>query len=118
MKVTIEGDTPKIKIEAKINAHLESSGTNTDYLDKENAEALRKEIEEELQRRFEDYLEKTVELGSDTAGIGRYVKVNYLTFEDFEKIKWKEIYPNAKFDVNVHVNLNVSKIIFHRLPNV
>lgn len=117
IKVTVENNRPKISIESKINAHLESYGTNTDYLDKDNAELLRKEIEEELTRRLQEYFEKTAELGSDIAGVGRFAKVNYLTFDDFEKIKWKEIYSNAQFDIKVSVNLNVSKIIFHRLPN-
>ncbi|MBQ9280387.1 MAG: Ger(x)C family spore germination protein [Clostridia bacterium] len=117
VKVLIEGDVPKVTINANIDAHLEAYSSNTDYLDKENAALLKKEVEEELERRLKEYLEKTVALGSDIAGIGRYAKVNYLTYEEFEKINWKEIYPNATFDVHVDVELSISKIIFHKLPN-
>lgn len=117
IKVNINNNIPKIDINIPINAHIEAFSSNTDYLDKENVEILKNTIETELEKKIIEYLNKTIEFDSDIAGLGRFAKINYLTFDEFEKTNWKEIYKNSQFSVNFEVNMNVSKIIYHKLPN-
>ena len=115
--VKIENNIPKIKINVYLDAHLESSGTTTDYLDNDNKYKLNKAVEEKITQIVNDYLNKLIECDSDIAGIGREAKLLCTTWKEFEELNWKEIFKNAEFDVSSSVSLNVSQIIFHRIPN-
>ena len=115
--VKIKDNIPYITFEASIAGHFESSNSTTSYLQKENAEILKKSLEDEIKKRLEQYFLKTKEFNADIAGIGQYAKKNYLTFEEFEKQNWKEIYKNAVFEVNVKADLNISKITYHTIKN-
>lgn len=115
--VQIENNVPKIKITAYLDAHLESSGTTTDYLNNDNKYKLNKAVEEKVTQIVNDYLNKLIEYDSDIAGIGREAKLLCKTWKEFEDLKWKEIFKNTEFDVSSDVSLNVSQIIFHRIPN-
>ena len=75
-------------------------------------------IEEKLAKQLKEYFKLTQEFNSDIAGIGKYVKTKYLTWEEFEKSDWLKNYKNAKINVNVNVDLNVSRVISHTVPNV
>lgn len=115
--VSFENGIPKVKIDISISAHLQSSGGTTNYLDKKNKQALKKEIEEKITSIIQEYLDKTIELGCDISGIGRYAKKHYLTWQEFDDSNWKENYKNLKYEINMNIDLDVSRIIFHRLPN-
>ena len=65
-----------------------------------------------------NYLEMLKEIDSDITALGKYARINYLTWEDFEEINWKEIFKNSKIEIKTNVNLNISETAFHRLPNV
>ncbi|MBQ8300220.1 MAG: Ger(x)C family spore germination protein [Clostridia bacterium] len=116
--VTMKNDIPEINIKIKLTGHLRSSTSTTDYLDKENKNILTSNIEKEIKTLVEKYIQLTQSYNTDTAGIGRYVKQEFLTWDEFEKLKWNEQYKNARFNINVDVDLNVSRIIFHRISNI
>ena len=116
--VTLDNETPEINIYANLTAKLQSSNSTTDYLTNKNKNALKEKIEEKLEKQLKEYFKLTQEFNSDIAGIGKYVKSKYLTWEEFEKSKWLENYKNAKINVKINVDLNVSRVISHTVPNV
>lgn len=115
--VNIEGNVPKIKIKVFLDAHFQSSGATTNYLENENKHKLNESVEKAVIDIINGYLDKLIEFDSDIVGIGKQVRKKYLTWEDFENLNWKEIFKNSEFEVETDVSLNVSQIIFHRIPN-
>lgn len=116
--VNVQSETPEINISIDLTAKLQSSNSTTNYLTNKNKNALKEKIEEKLEKQLSKYLKLTQEFNSDIAGIGKYVKTKYLTWEEFEKSNWLENYKNAKINVQVNINLNVSRVISHTVPNV
>lgn len=114
--VKIEKNIPKIKIDVYINARLRSVSSTTDYLESENKYALNEEIKENIKLAVLDYLNKIKELDSDIAALGRFAKKNVLTHKEFEELDWPSIFKNSEFEINVHSELNVYQIIFHKIP--
>lgn len=117
INVKIENDIPKINISAYINAHLEASNSATDYLDKENKIALNAAIEEEIKKSIYEYLDEIKKLDADIVGFGKYAKKSCLTWKEYEDLKWQDIFKNSEFNVEVKVNLDISRIVFHKFPN-
>lgn len=117
IKVKIEDNIPKVDINVFVVAHLEATSSTTDYLKDENKIKLRKSVEDKIKSSIYEYLNKIKELDSDIAGIGKYAKKNYLTWQEFEELNWQDIFKNSEFKVKVNVNLDISRIIFHKLPN-
>lgn len=116
--VNLENKTPEINIAVDLTAKLQSSNSTTDYLTNKNKNALKKKIEEKLEEQLNEYFKLTQDFNSDIAGLGKYVKTKYLTWEEFKKSNWLENYKNAKINVEVNVDLNVSRVISHTVPNV
>ena len=117
IKVKIENNIPKVDINVFVAAHLEATSSTTDYLKDENKIKLRTSIENKIKSNVYEYLNKIKELDSDIAGIGKYAKKNYLTWQEFEAVEWQKIFKNSEFKVTANVNLDISRIIFHKLPN-
>lgn len=116
--VIIKDNIPEITINIKLTGHLRSSTSTTDYLQKENKKILTSEIEKEIKALIDEYLKTTQSYNADVAGIGKYVKQEFLTWNEFEKLKWNELYQKVNINVNVDVDLNVSRVIFHRISNI
>lgn len=116
--VTMKNNIPEINITIKLTGHLQSSTSTTDYLDKENKNILTTNIEKEIKTLVEKYIKMTQNYNADTAGIGKYVKQEFLTWKEFEALKWNEIYEKTKINIDVDVDLNVSRVIFHRVSNI
>lgn len=115
--VDIEKNVPEITITINILAKLQSSNSTTDYLNKKNKNLLKEKIETKLETQLTEYLRKTQELNSDISGIGKHVKKEYLTWTEFKKSNWNKNYQNAKIKLDVNVDLNVSRVIAHTIPN-
>lgn len=117
INVDVKDKVPKVDITLFINAHLEASNSTTDYLNPENKQKLKKAIEEKVTSNIYEYLNEIKKLDSDIVGIGKYAKVKCLTWKDYEDLKWQEIFKNSEFNVNVKVDLDISRIVFHKVPN-
>lgn len=117
IKVTIKNNRPHIDVTAFVEARLESDGPSIDYLKQENKNRLNKKVAEHIYDILEKYmLETTQNIKADAAGFGRYAKSNFLTWQEFEKLDWHDIYQNATYEINVKSNVNVSQIVSHSLP--
>ncbi len=118
IKVSTDTDNPKIDINIELVAHLVSSGSDINFYEGDNKKRLEEELNKSLEKRISDYLDKTIhELGSDIAGFGRFAKMNYLTWQEFEKYNWLEKYKNSTYTVKVKTNVNISQVISHTEPN-
>lgn len=118
IKVTLDGDTPKINCKVQIEAHLFSSGSEIDFHETKNLKRLEKELNEAIKKNISEYFELTMhKFDSDIAGIGRLARTNFLTWEEFKKYKWLEKYKNSKYDIEVNTSLNVSQVISHKVKN-
>ena len=74
-------------------------------------------IKEKLTSSIYEYLDEIKKLDSDIVGFGKFAKAKCLTWKEFEDMNWQDIFKNSEFNVNVHVSLDISRIIFHKLPN-
>lgn len=117
INVDVKDKIPKVDITLFINAHFEASNSTTDYLNPENKLKLKKAIQEKITSNIYEYLNEIKKLDSDIVGIGKYAKVKCLTWEDYEDLHWQEIFKNSEFNVKVEVDLDISRIVFHKLPN-
>lgn len=117
INVDVKDKVPKVDITLFINAHFEASNSTTDYLNPENKLKLKKVIQEKITSNIYEYLNEIKKLDSDIVGIGKYAKVKCLTWEDYEDLHWQEIFKNSEFNVKVEVDLDISRIVFHKLPN-
>ncbi len=117
INVDVKDKVPKVDITLFINAHFEASNSTTDYLNPENKLKLKKAIQEKITSNIYEYLNEIKKLDSDIVGIGKYAKVKCLTWEDYEDLHWQEIFKNSEFNVKVEVDLDISRIVFHKLPN-
>ena len=118
IEVTIDGDSPKIKCDIKLKAHLVSSGSNINFYDEKNKNRLEKDLNEKIKKELSTYFDKTIkEYKADIAGIGRFAKANYLTWKEFEDYNWLEKYQNSTYEINVDTEINISQIISHIIPN-
>lgn len=115
--VTVENNVPKINVDVFVNAHLEASNGTTDYLNAKNKSGLNQAIKEKLTSSIYEYLDEIKKLDSDIVGFGKFAKAKCLTWKEFEDMSWQDIFKNSEFNVNVHVSLDISRIIFHKLPN-
>ncbi len=118
IKVTLNGDNPKIECKVNLQAHLFSSGSNIDFHDTKNVERLENELNEAIKKQISKYLDKTIhEFEADITGFGRFARTNFLTWQEFENYKWLEKYKNSTYDIEVNTNVNVSQIISHKVKN-
>lgn len=116
IKVKIEDNIPNIDIKLYLDAKLAASVTTVDYLNEDNKNKLSEAISKKLTELLNTHLEKiTREFKADIVGFGRYAKINYLTFDDFYKVKWLSIYPNSKFNIDLKIDLNTAQIISNTL---
>ncbi len=117
INVDVKEKVPKVDITLFINAHLEASNSTTNYLNPENKLKLKKVIQEKITSNIYEYLNEIKKMDSDIVGIGKYAKVKCLTWKDYEDLHWQEIFKNSEFNVKVEVDLDISRIVSHKLPN-
>lgn len=75
-------------------------------------EIIEKEMEEILERDILKLLEKTRDnFDSDICGIGNFVKMKFLTLEEWEKYNWPEQYKHTDFDIDVSFRIRRTGLI-------
>jgi len=68
----------------------------------EDLSRLQRDIADDIEERAEKLIQQVQELGSDSLGIGRYVR-NSLSAEEWYSMDWPSVYPNVTIRVNAHV---------------
>lgn len=118
IKVTLDGDIPKIYCNIKLHAHLVSSGSAINFYDSQNKDRLIEELNISIENLISRYFDKTIhEYQSDISGMGRMAKMNFLTWNEFENYNWLSKYKNSIYEIEVDTDVNISQIISHKVPN-
>jgi len=114
IRVKTDPDNPKIKIKIFLEGQLLSESSENPA--ETNIPECEKEIERATKEAIKNFLEKTkTEFNSDIVGFGQWAKINFLTYDDFEKYDWNSRYSQAEFDVQV--NFDLRRIGFTDLRN-
>lgn len=112
IKVTIENDIPHIAINLDLHADIMTLNKNVDYETDEILSQISNSSEEYLTKEFNDYLEKiSSKYETDIDNFCTKAKANFLTLYDWRNFNWNEKFKNAKFDVNINVNVLSAMLI-------
>lgn len=108
----------KYKVDVKVKDHepisidisIELEGsvleyTREEHTDTENAQKkIEKKINEYLMKKSNVLIDLTKELKVDPIGLGSYVR-NKLTYEQWEKINWDDVYPTLDINLDIKMKL-------------
>jgi len=104
VKVDIKGDNVFIKISLDYEGDIVSIQSGLDY--ESNLDILEKATVNHVKENIMKFLKKTTdEYDSDICGFGRYVKGEFLTWDQWESFNWPEKYKNTTFDVELDFNI-------------
>lgn len=105
--IRIKEGKPLISIDLKLVADIQAVQSNMDYDEPDKAARLKEAYFDYLNKGFKDLLLKTTgEYRSDIYGFGDMAKRNYKTIEEWEKVKWQDIFPEAQYNVNLDVRVS------------
>lgn len=97
-------DSPKIKVGIYLEGQLMSESVDVPV--EEDINKLELQVEQEIKTAAEVFLKKTAEdYDSDIVGFGQWAKINFLTYDEFEKYDWYSHYNKSEFEVNVDFKL-------------
>lgn len=103
LKTSIENDVPLININLNLTALIDEY-TEEDNLDKQE---IKKMMEDNIANSIKAEVQKLIKymqnIGSDPIGIGELIRSKYNKY--WKSIKWKEVYKDTVFNVDVKVNI-------------
>lgn len=104
--VKLEGNTPVINVQLRLEADIVAIEAGTHYENAEQIKKLEAEIGQYLKEGMHRYLEKTArEFNADICGFGMEMKKKTLTWPEWQSVKWVDIYRNSIFQVGVDVKI-------------
>ncbi len=104
IKVKTEEDKPKARIKIYLEGQLISEAVNSPV--EADIKETERAVEKETKNALELFLKKTTEeFDSDIVGFGRAAKMNFLSYDDFEKYDWTSKYKNIDFEIDVDFKL-------------
>ncbi|MGL5514283.1 MAG: Ger(x)C family spore germination protein [Sporomusa sp.] len=90
------------------------SGINyesTDYID-----LLEQQLVNIITNQLEKTLTRTQQLGTDVVGFGLYTRTLFSNYDDYDQFNWYEVYPTAKFNLDVTVNIRRTGLMHKTSP--
>ena len=112
VKVNIVNGSPLIKLNYTFSGRIQSMKSDSKYLDPFVLKNISDYTNTYLKSIFEDYFYKTSkEFGTDTTGLSKYAKSNFLTINDAKNFNWNNSYSDAFFDITVDTNIISSSLL-------
>lgn len=112
ISVSIDNDTPIININLNLDADILTLENNVNYQSKENLEKISNATTEYMKKQINDYLNKTCkEYGVDIDDFYTKALCHFNTISEWEDFNWEAKIQNAKFNVNLDVNVTSSLLI-------
>jgi len=104
--VTIEDNAPRISVNLNLHADIMTLNKDVEYETNEVLTKISNATKDYLTEQFNDYLKKvSEEYESDIDNFCTKARANFLTLPDWENFNWNEKFKNAKFDVDIDVNV-------------
>lgn len=112
ISVDIKDDTPHISVKIYLNADIMTLEDNMDYESNETLEKISSSTKEYMESQLDDYLNKvSKEYSTDIDHFCTKAFSHFATISEWKEFNWCEKFKNAKFDVNVDVNVVSSLLI-------
>ena len=112
INVSIDGYTPTININLSLDADILTLENNVNYQSEENLEKISNVTTEYMKTQINDYLNKTCkEYGVDIDDFYTKALSHFNTISEWEDFNWEDKIENAKFNVNLDVNVTSSLLI-------
>lgn len=110
-KFNVYKEKDEIKATVDIHLQIDIEEYAHDYLEKE---ATQKKLSSEISRQLTDLGKETIatvqKANNDALGIGEKVKAHY--YSTWEKLNWREVYPQVPIDLTVEVDIVQHGIIY------
>lgn len=112
VKVNIENDIPNISIDLNLSADIITLQNNENYESSEILKKISDSAQKYMKNQVNDYLNKVCnEYGVDIDKFYAKALYHFATIPEWKNFNWEEKIKNAKFDINVDVNVISSVLI-------
>ena len=112
IKVSIINGSPYIHVKVHLLSYVNSMDYGLDLTSFENIQLVQEYAEAYLESKLLDYLYTTSkQFHSDIANFGKYSAIDYLTVQEWQKLDWKNLYPDSFFDVEVQVDVKNGNLL-------
>ncbi|MDH7480190.1 MAG: Ger(x)C family spore germination C-terminal domain-containing protein, partial [Syntrophomonadaceae bacterium] len=105
IKIDVSSPVPRISIEVFLEGGVLGIQSGSSYEDPRYRPLLEAATADRIRNDIIQLLQKTQQLGVDSAWLGRRAKIHFLTEKAWDEYRWKEVYPQASIDLAVHVDL-------------
>lgn len=106
INITIENDVPHISLNLYLHADIMTLDKDIEYETDEILLKISNSTKDYLTTQFSNYLKKvSTEYESDIDNFCTKATAHFLTMSDWENFNWNEKFKNAKFDINIDVNV-------------
>lgn len=110
-KITlVEASTPKYKITIQLDSVIKEISEDVILEDPKSIKTLEELIEKEMEKKVNNLLKKLQEMKSDPLGFGT-VYDSSIRNKKLTKEEWKDIFPQAEFDVKIKLNIVKTGIV-------
>jgi len=90
------------------------SGINYESL--EYVDLLEHQLTNIITNQLEKTLTRTQQLGTDVVGFGLYTRTLFDNYDDYDQFNWYEVYPTAKFNLDVIVKIRRTGLLHKTSP--
>jgi len=109
IQVTTKNSKPNVILDIKLNGEYIYFESDVDYNQKDKNAILVNYVENTIAANIKKLLEKTSkDFGSDVCLFAKYARMNFLTWQQWEKYDWNKKYENVEFDVNVDMQIKMT----------
>lgn len=117
VKVNIEGDRPEIRIDIYQEPEIVGISSGVNY----ESTKLKPVLEEALEKIISERCRRLASLAqeefrSDIFGLGRYARMKFLTLGQWREFSWEDVFPAAAVDIQVHVKIRRTGLMFETRP--
>ena len=106
IKVDLNGDNPRIKVNVYIEAEIFGIASGEIYETPDKKAVLEKAVRNLIKEGCERIIKRSQEeFRSDIFGFGRYAKMKFLTQDQWQKYNWTEAYNQSNVAITVNVKI-------------
>ncbi len=111
VSVNIINGSPFINLTVYPKGTIRSSGSVFNYINNDNIKTLQNTSNEYLKREITNYLyDIAKEYNTDVIGFKGICQTEYLTEDEFDKIRWNDIFQDSFFSVDVKTQISTSNL--------